>query len=350
MTKTAAGWYTSCMKRYAVLSMGEPAGTSPEMIMKAVREYADDPSAAFITVGDEAIFRRTAKDLSLPLPFSFYVENEKELAEAEEAGEPFIFYSSSSSDVSSFSYGRVTAETGAASFEALRSAVSIIQNGLGHTLVTSPVSGKALECAGYAERSVFDMLGRFASSSRLSNMLLSGRMCIFGLTHRRALRSAIDEVRQENIISALVDIDSLRTSSSFFDRSKPIAVSSLNPMRPDGTWTGPDEEESIIPAIVTAARIGIDAVGPLQAEDLFERGVKGEFSAILVMTAGEAFAAAASASPDSTAVVTWGLPFMRIGPLMDAGLAEAGKGIARTCKLKAAMDTALRLRSASFLA
>lgn len=341
--------YNPHMKRYSVISMGEPAGTSPEIIIRAVSSYADDPSAFLIVTGDEGIFRKTAKDLSLVLPFSFYADDKDSLEEAVGNGEQFIFYQSSSIDTDSFSYGTVSADTGYAAFRSLESAVAIIQNGQARSLVTCPVSGDSLAAAGYAERSVFELLSRFASTDRLSNMLSSGPLNIFGLSHRRAIRKAIESVKRENIISALVEIDSI-TSTSYFDRSKPIGVAALNPIRPDGTWTDTDEEEAIGPAVEIVRNLGINAEGPLSSEVLYSRGMHGEFSSILVMTAGEGFAAASAASPDKAVVITWGLPFMRVGPLMETELPIAGKGIADMRKLRAAIDKALLFRAASFMA
>ena len=180
-------------------------------------------------------------------------------------------------------------------------------------------------------------------------MLSSGPLNIFGLSHRRAIRKAIESVKRENIISALVEIDSI-TSTSYFDRSKPIGVAALNPIRPDGTWTDTDEEEEIGPAVEIVRNLGINAEGPLSSEVLYSRGMHGEFSSILVMTAGEGFAAASAASPDKAVVITWGLPFMRVGPLMETELPIAGKGIADMRKLRAAIDKALLFRAASFMA
>ena len=329
--------------------MGEPAGTSPEMILKTVKAASDTFTGGIIVTGDEGVFSRTASDLSIDPPFEYLAENEEDLKAAEENGVRFIFYRSSSMDLSSFSYGRVSSETGEASYKALESAVSIIDNGLGSSLVTSPVSSRALEAAGYAERSVFSLLSRFASSARLMNMIVAGKMNLFGLTHRRALSEAVSAIKKENIIEALVSIDSLRISR-FFDNEKPVAVCSLNPADRDGEWTGPEEEEIIIPAIDVVRSIGLNVVGPLSAENAFRRAVKGEFSSMLVMTAGEGYAASAAAAPDEAYMLTWGLPFLRLGIIGDAGLENAGKGNLPTIKpMLTALFEALRLSDRNYM-
>ena len=49
-------------------------------------------------------------------------------------------------------------------------------------------------------------------------------------------------------------------------------------------------------------------------------------------------------------MLTWGLPFMRVGVMGDAGLPLAGKGIASIEKMQAALSEALRLRDVSLMA
>ena len=65
------------MQKYTVVSMGEPAGNSPEMIIRAVRNLAGDPSVWLIVTGDEGVFRKAAADFSLPLPFTYYADDEE---------------------------------------------------------------------------------------------------------------------------------------------------------------------------------------------------------------------------------------------------------------------------------
>ena len=344
----AALWYHQDMYRYIVISMGEAAGTSPEMILKAVNALSATFSGGVIVTGDEGVFSHTASDLSIDPCFSYIAENEEDLRTAEENGVQFIFYRSSDMDMSKFSYGKATADTGRAAYEALQAAVSIIQNGLGSCLVTTPVSSKALEKAGYEERSVFSLLSRFASSSRLINMIVAGKMNIFGLTHRRALSDALSSLTRENIIEALVSIDALKVSK-FFDKEKPIAVCSLNPGDRDGEWTGPEESGIIIPAIEIAKRIGINVVGPISPESLFRHAAKGEYSAVLVMTASVGYAASAAAAPDESYMLTWGLPFLRLGIIGEAGLDDAGKGTVSIKPMVTAVLEGLRLSEKDYM-
>ena len=128
------------MLRYAVLSMGEASGTSPEIILRSVIALSATPGAGLIITGDRGVFERVASDLSLVLPFTAYAEDLDSLRAAEDAGERLIFLSSSSMDMEAFSYGCPTAETGHASYKALEAAVDAIQNGLVDFAQVSPAA------------------------------------------------------------------------------------------------------------------------------------------------------------------------------------------------------------------
>lgn len=336
------------MLRYAVLSMGEAAGTSPEKILRTVSALSATPDAGIIVTGDLGVFTKVSEDLSVDLPFTAYVDDNKSLRKAEENGEKLIFMSSSSIDMDTFRYGIVSADTGRASYKALQCAVDAIQNGAGQSLVTCPVSTLALQAAGYKEKSVHSLLRTFAQTDRLENMVTAGNINAFGLTHRRSVRSAIEKITRENVIEALIKIDALRVSS-YFDSSLPIAVGSLNPQNGDGTWLGDEEYDAIIPAVEIVKKLGMNVEGPIDSEELFSRSARGEFSSILVMTSGEAFAACGAASPDEMLIVSWGLPFLRIGLPGDAGLAQAGKGTASLKGMIRAVSEALVLRDNSFM-
>ena len=136
----------------------------------------------------------------------------------------------------------------------------------------------------------------------------------------------------------------------YFDKDKPLAVGSLNPQYADGSWAGKEEAEAIIPAVDITKHLGMNVIGPIAPEYLFANGARGEYAAILVMTSVEGFAACSAAAPDETLILSWGLPFLRIGLVGDAGLSEAGRGNAGIKGMLKAVSEALRLRDSSFMA
>ena len=70
---------------------------------------------------------------------------------------------------------------------------------------------------------------------------------------------------------------------------------------------------------------------------------------LLVMTAGVGYAASAAAAPDEAYMLTWGLPFLRLGIIGEAGLDDAGKGIASIKPMVTAVLEGLRLSEKDYM-
>lgn len=327
------------MLKYVVISTGEAAGTSVEIIIKAVQSKPFGAFGGIIVTGDLGVYRKVSEDMALALPFSAYVSCEEELKKAEEREEQYIFFNTSNIDMENFEYGKVSKDTGIASYNALKVADTIICNRLAFTLVTTPVSSESLALAGYKERRISDLLSTFASSDRLCNMLVADKANIFLLSENVGLRRELERVTIENIMDALVQKEGLFVSD-YFDNSLPIAVGSINPVDKDGSWCGEEEKSVIIPAVDTARRIGINVVGPIPANILYKHALDGKYSSVLSMLGGEAYAAL---SKENYVEITWGLPFMRVGSTLDIALESAGKNIADISNMRKALSLAVQI-------
>ena len=88
--------------RYLVLPMGEAAGISPELIIKALNDEKRRAFGRVIVVGDKMLFRKVSKDLDIPLPFTSFVESDEELVSSIAAGEETIFYNLRCIDLEKF--------------------------------------------------------------------------------------------------------------------------------------------------------------------------------------------------------------------------------------------------------
>ena len=327
------------MIKYVAICMGEGSGTAAEMIIKTVASNPLRPSRGIVVTGDLGIFQRVAADFSTDLPFSCYVRSKEELKKAESEGHQYIFFSSSSIDMSGFEYGNPSKETGIASYESVRVAVDLVCNSYASTLVTPSVSSIALGLAGYRENSITELLSVFAESSRLTNMFLFRRANVFLLTYHGSVKDSLEAVREELLMDAIINIESL-FASNFFNSSKPIAVSALNPDIGDGEWFGPEEKNVIAPVVERCQQLGINAIGPVPVRDVYKRSERGDYSATLAYFRNEVSAVTLD---KNAVVITWGLPFLRIGITTGLELEKAGKGCADIKNMVKALKLAVEL-------
>jgi 4-hydroxythreonine-4-phosphate dehydrogenase len=117
-----------------------------------------------------------------------------------------------------------------------------------------------------------------------------------------------------------------------------IAVCALNPHAGESGLFGDEEERILAPA---AREIG--AAGPLPADTVFVRAMRGEFDAVLAPYHDVGMTAIKVAAFGRAVNVTLGLPFPRTSPDHGTALDIAGTGKADPSSMRAALELAVKL-------
>ena len=117
-----------------------------------------------------------------------------------------------------------------------------------------------------------------------------------------------------------------------------IAVCAVNPHASEGGLFGDEEERVLGPA---AKALG--ATGPLPADTVFVRAMRGEFDAVLAPYHDVGMTAIKVAAFGRAVNVTLGLPFPRTSPDHGTALDIAGTGKADASSMRAALELAVRL-------
>ena len=121
-----------------------------------------------------------------------------------------------------------------------------------------------------------------------------------------------------------------------------IVVAGLNPHAGEQGLFGDEEARVLVPA---AERLG--ATGPLPADTVFVRAMRGEFDVVLAPYHDVGMTAIKVASFGSGVNVTLGLPFIRTSPDHGTALDIAGTGRADPASMRAAVQLAIDLASRS---
>ena len=90
---------------------------------------------------------------------------------------------------------------------------------------------------------------------------------------------------------------------------------------------------------------GLDVVGPVPADTVFVRALRGEFDAVVAPYHDVGMAAFKTASFGSGVNITLGLPFVRTSPDHGTALDIAGRGLADPASMIEAVRIATRLSS-----
>ena len=119
-----------------------------------------------------------------------------------------------------------------------------------------------------------------------------------------------------------------------------IAVAAVNPHGGEGGILGREEIEELAPAVADARAIGIDAHGPLPADSVFTRAMRGGFDAVIAMFHDQGHIPVKVHGFEESVSVALGLPIIRTSVDHGTAFDIAGKGIADATSMAEAIRVA----------
>jgi 4-hydroxythreonine-4-phosphate dehydrogenase len=215
-------------------------------------------------------------------------------------------------------------------------AVELAQGGAVQGIVTAPLDKAALHAGGYDEPGHTELLARLTGRD-VAMMLASDKLRVVLATTHLALRDVPDAVTHDAIFrAASITRQGLR---HWFGIAEPrLALCALNPHAGDGGRFGTEDDEILAPV---ARECGL--TGPLPADTVFVRAMKGEFDAVITPYHDVGMTAIKVASFGSAVNITLGLPFPRTSPDHGTAMDITGQGVADPSSMIAAILLAARI-------
>ena len=304
------------------LTVGDPAGIGPEIVLKALAAPETLARAEVSVYGPGAVLDERARRFGLAWPVAGVRVTEAGPAEDVEPGR------------SSAAGGRAAA---AAVLAAARDAMA----GRVDAVVTAPLNKESLAAAGHPWPGHTEMLAEAAGADDVAMMFVGGGLRVALVTIHRSLRSVPDAIRAEEVVRVARLVH--RELPALGASARRIALCGLNPHAGEGGLFGREEIEVLAPAVARLRAEGIDVVGPLPADSLFVRAKRGEFDAAIAQYHDQGLIPVKLVSFGHAVNVTLGLPFVRTSVDHGTGFDIVGAGTADPGSLIAAMDLARTL-------
>ena len=220
---------------------------------------------------------------------------------------------------------------------ALEAAVRLWREGAADAIVTGPGHKQALRAGGYEAPGHTELLRDLCGAKHALMMLASDRLRVALVTTHLPLRDAIAILTRERVVTAGEVL--LRGLREWFGVERPrVALCALNPHAGEGGLFGHEEERTLAPA---ARDLGF--AGPLPADTVFVRALRGEFDAVLAPYHDVGMTAIKVASFGKAVNVTLGLPVPRTAPDHGTALDIAGRGLADPSSMQAAVRLAAEI-------
>ncbi len=322
------------------ITMGDPAGIGPEVILKAASVNDVRGDAALVVYGDAGVLRRAARDFAIDV----------ELVEVQHPAEAVEFQTTSVLPVLSvsrltpkdFGWAQPSLASDTAQVAFIRRAFDAVWARDVHAIVTAPINKVSINRAGAHWAGHTDMLADLSGGVRPLMMLAGPSLKVVPITTHIPLRDVPDRLSEDLVTYAIRVVN--ETFQLHFGRRRPrIAVAGLNPHAGEDGLFGNEEVKFIKPAIVAAKAGGILAHGPYPADTIYQRTVAGEFDVVIGMYHDQALIPIKMLDFDKAVNVTLGLPFIRTS--VDHGTAYdiAGAGVASASSMIAAMRLARQM-------
>ncbi|MGH7844844.1 MAG: 4-hydroxythreonine-4-phosphate dehydrogenase PdxA [Candidatus Binatia bacterium] len=326
-------------KPRVAITMGDPSGVGPEVVIKALAAARVLKSCHPIVVGDWNVLQR-ALPPGKPKPYRFVPWQPGEPLPQTTSQVPV--YSLSQLSQSHTAPGHPSVACGKATYCYIRSATELILSGSADAMATAPISKRVLHLAGYRYPGHTELLAQLTQTAQCRMMLIGGRLKITLVTVHVPYRRVPRELTRPGILVTLGLTH--RALQDYFGCNRPrIAVAALNPHAGEEGIFGPEEKETIAPAVRDARRRGIQADGPYPADSIFFQAARGDFDAVICMYHDQGLIPLKLLSFFGGVTLTLGLPFVRTS--VDHGTAYdiAGKNMADASSMREAILLAGKL-------
>ena len=335
------------MPRHLAITMGDPAGIGPEIIVKAaarLRPRIEAGELGLVVIGSNPALQRAraqfASEISIP-----------EVMETDTDWPPLCALQAGP-EGAPIRPGELSADGGRFAFQAVERGVRLAQSGRVGGIVTAPLNKEALNKAGYHYPGHTEMLAELTGVTGSCMMLAHGNIRVSHLTTHIALEDVPKRVTPERL-RRVIEL-TRETLNRLGNTRARIAVAALNPHAGEGGLFGRYDIDVAAPVIAEAVKRGLDVVGPVPGDTVFVKLRAGQYDAVIanyhdqghipVKLLGFEIDPATGKWNDLSGVnITLGLPIIRTSVDHGTAFDIAGKGLANEQSLVEAIEYAERL-------
>ena len=325
---------TDQRKPIVAVTVGDPAGVGPEIVVKAVAKDEVWQACQPVVVGDLPVVQRAAKLVGVERDFRAVTVDE--LAAASGAVPVLDIHAGGERAP----VGKISAEGGRAAFEAIRTAVELCLEGKATALATAPINKESLRLADVPYLDHTEALKKLTNAASVFTLFVTDTLRVFFFTRHLPFREIADQIRREPLVKFTAEACQQLARLGF---PKPrVAVAALNPHGGEGGMFGREEIEEIAPAVEDLRARGFDVTGPIPADSVFHLAKEGHFDAVISLYHDQGHIATKTLDFYRTVSLTLGLPFLRTSVDHGTAFDIAGTGKANEISMVEAILAAAR--------
>lgn len=322
------------------VSMGEPAGIGPDLILQLYAHRAENALSPFLLFGNLEFLRNRARRLGYD--FAITAADAASTAETFATALPVFHIEGLVSD----NPGNASPVSSHVVIDSITRAVTETMRGACRALVTAPIHKAVLYAAGFRHPGHTEFLADLCANGgtpRLPVMMLAHEdLRVVPVTIHVPIHE-VPALLTAELIAETVRITAHGLRTRYGIERPRLAIAGLNPHAGEGGAIGHEEVEVIRPAIATLQAEGIDALGPFPGDTLFYPPQWRKYDAVIAMYHDQALIPIKTIAFESAVNVTLGLPIVRTSPDHGTAFDLAGTGEGSSASFLAAMRLAHKL-------
>lgn len=336
------------MKPIIAITMGDPAGIGPEIIIKALSLKETYEKCRPLVTGDANIMQWAVDNMQSELKIHRITSVKEALFELG----TIDVYDLACIDMSTFQPGVLQNQCGHAAFISVTTAIQLAMDNEVDATVTAPLNKEALHNAGHNFDGHTEIYAHYTNTKKYAMLLADEHLRVIHVSTHVPLRVACDRVKKDRII----EVTELITDAckQFGIENPRTGIAGLNPHASDGGLFGWEEEKEITPAVKELQERGFNVDGPVPPDSLFAKARCGKYDGCVAMyhdqghipfkVVGFQWDKETGKMEAAKGVnITLGLPIIRVSVDHGTAFDVAGKGIASPDAMLLSIDYATKM-------
>ena len=264
-------------KPTVAITVGDPAGIGPEIIIKTLMNKQIYNICRPLVVGDSKILARSIKILNTN-------HNLKSIFDVEQAEFKWgiiDIIDLKSVDINTLEYGKGSATSGRIAFETIKKAIKLALDKKVDANINCPISKKYIDIAGFNFLGHTEVYAKFTNTKDYAMMLIKDNLRVAHVSTHVSLREACNAINKDRVLK-VIELSNELCKKINIGIPK-IGVAALNPHSGEGSLLGWEEEREIIPAIEEARTRNINVEGPIPADIIFAKAKTGFYDVVVAM-------------------------------------------------------------------
>ena len=265
------------MSKIVAITMGDPAGIGPEIIVKALQSEVLK-NIHSVVVGSADVLK---KQLKMGLFTNVKINVIEQVSNAIFQPNIINVIDIKLDDIDTLKPGIIQPQAGDLAYRCVKKATELALNGEVSSIATAPLNKEALHSAGHMYPGHTELLAKLTDSKDVAMVLYTDSLKVIHVTTHISLRKFLDTLSSERIEKVIKIANDFLTKIGI--KHPKIAVAGVNPHAGEHGLFGDEEIKIVTPAIEKMRQCGIDAIGPCAPDTVFLQAHQGKFDMVVAM-------------------------------------------------------------------